>query len=109
MRRADIDKELPFHIDARVADLVASGASPDEARRQALVEFGGVVQTTEAVCVGRTTREREGGISRSATERVLQVFGEPGARPHHREAPAQHAARRTAPRGAAIEQQIAIP
>jgi putative ABC transport system permease protein len=56
MRRADIDKELRFHIDARVADLVASGASPDEARRQALVEFGGVVQTTEAICDARHSR-----------------------------------------------------
>ena len=45
----DIEKELRFHVDARVDDLIASGLSPDEARRQARLEFGGVMQTTEAV------------------------------------------------------------
>jgi predicted permease len=45
----DLDKELRFHIDSRVDDLVASGVAPDEARRQARLEFGGLMQTKEAV------------------------------------------------------------
>jgi putative ABC transport system permease protein len=50
MHRDDpIDKELRFHIDARVDDLVASGIPVDEARRQARLELGGVMQTKEAV------------------------------------------------------------
>lgn len=38
----DIDEELRFHFEARIADLVATGATRDEARDQALVEFGDV-------------------------------------------------------------------
>ncbi|MEP7345996.1 MAG: permease prefix domain 1-containing protein, partial [Gemmatimonadaceae bacterium] len=37
---ADIDDELRFHFDERIADLVASGASSQDAQRRALVEFG---------------------------------------------------------------------
>jgi putative ABC transport system permease protein len=44
-----IDKELRFHIDSRIEDLIASGVTPDAARRQARLEFGGVMQTKEAV------------------------------------------------------------
>ena len=50
MRRDEaIDKELQFHLDERVADLMAAGAAPDEALRQARVEFGGAVQVKEAL------------------------------------------------------------
>lgn len=38
----DIDAELRFHLDARIADLVARGMSPDAARHQAIAEFGDV-------------------------------------------------------------------
>ena len=34
--------EFRFHIDSYAADLVRKGLSPEEARRRALVEFGGV-------------------------------------------------------------------
>jgi hypothetical protein len=44
-----IDKELQFHVDQRVADYVASGLTPAEARRRAALEFGGVAQTKEAI------------------------------------------------------------
>ena len=50
MRRDDdLDKELRFHIDSRIDDLIASGVGPDEARRRARLEFGGLMQTKEAV------------------------------------------------------------
>ncbi len=50
MRRGEqIDKELQFHVDERIADLIASGITPEEARRRARLEFGGVLQTKEAV------------------------------------------------------------
>jgi putative ABC transport system permease protein len=48
-RDEEIDKELRFHIDARIDDLVASGMAPEEARRRTRLEFGGVMQTKEAV------------------------------------------------------------
>ncbi len=39
---ADVDAEVRFHLEARVEDLVARGASPSDARAQALAEFGDV-------------------------------------------------------------------
>jgi len=38
----DLGDELRFHVDARTADLVASGTTPAEARRRARLEFGAV-------------------------------------------------------------------
>ena len=38
----DIDDELRFHFDARIAELVALGATPEAARAQAGAEFGNV-------------------------------------------------------------------
>lgn len=40
--RADVDDEIRFHFEARIEELVARGVGPDEARRQASVEFGDV-------------------------------------------------------------------
>ena len=38
--RRDIDDEIRFHLEARVADLIAKGLSPEEAHRRAEAEFG---------------------------------------------------------------------
>jgi putative ABC transport system permease protein len=38
--RADVDAELHFHVDCRIEALVALGRSPNDARLQALREFG---------------------------------------------------------------------
>jgi predicted permease len=48
-REDDIDKELQFHVDQRVADYIAAGVTPADARRRAALEFGGVTQTKEAI------------------------------------------------------------
>jgi predicted permease len=40
--RDDSDAEVRFHIDSRTAELVAGGASPEDARAQAIREFGGL-------------------------------------------------------------------
>ena len=34
-----LDKELRFHLDQQIADLIARGVAPDEARRQAALAF----------------------------------------------------------------------
>jgi hypothetical protein len=49
MRDEEIDKELRFHVDERVAELVAAGVTPDKARSRARLELGGMLQTREAV------------------------------------------------------------
>jgi predicted permease len=45
----DLDRELRYHVDRRVEDLVKEGVSEPEARRQARLELGGVPQVQEAV------------------------------------------------------------
>jgi putative ABC transport system permease protein len=42
-----LDAELRFHLDQRIADLVANGMAPKEARRRARLEFGGLDQVKE--------------------------------------------------------------
>src|SRR5262249_37790944 len=37
-----LDSELRFHVDQQIADHIRGGMSPDEARRRAQIEFGGV-------------------------------------------------------------------
>ena len=44
----DLDEEIRFHIEQETAKYVRAGASAEEARRRALVAFGGVTQTREA-------------------------------------------------------------
>jgi predicted permease len=42
-----LDEEIRFHIDEQTQKNLQSGMSPEEARRQALVRFGGVERTRE--------------------------------------------------------------
>ncbi|ODS53226.1 MAG: hypothetical protein ABS36_14985 [Acidobacteria bacterium SCN 69-37] len=51
VRRTDIehglDDELLFHIEQQTGKNVRAGMAPDEARRQALLQFGAVEPTKE--------------------------------------------------------------
>jgi predicted permease len=51
-----MEKELRFHLDQHVADLVAGGHEPDEARRQARLALGGPEQVKEQCRDARGTR-----------------------------------------------------
>jgi predicted permease len=42
-----LDAELRFHLEQQIADYVAAGIEPDEARRRARLEFGGSDQVKE--------------------------------------------------------------
>jgi len=44
---AQLDRELRYHFDSLVRDSIAAGVPPDEARRRARLEFGGLAQITE--------------------------------------------------------------
>jgi putative ABC transport system permease protein len=44
---AQLDTELRFHIDKLASDNIAAGMAPEEARRQAILEFGGREQIKE--------------------------------------------------------------
>ena len=39
---AQLDSELRFHVEQQTADNIAAGMDPGEARRRALVQFGGL-------------------------------------------------------------------
>jgi predicted permease len=52
----DLDRELREHLERRTEALIAAGLTPAQARRQALVESGGVEQVKEAVRDVRGTR-----------------------------------------------------
>jgi predicted permease len=45
----DLDRELRYHVDRRIEDLMKDGLSRAEARRRAGIEFGGMTQVQEAV------------------------------------------------------------
>jgi len=51
-----LDKELRFHLDQHIADLIASGVDPQEARRQARLAIGGPQQVKEGCLDARGTR-----------------------------------------------------
>jgi putative ABC transport system permease protein len=56
---ADIDAELEFHVESRIADLVARGTRADVAREMALREFGDMQRITSACRYIGRQRERD--------------------------------------------------
>lgn len=46
---SDLNRELEYHLSRKVADLVSSGMSELDARRQANLELGGITQVREEV------------------------------------------------------------
>ncbi len=53
---AQLDKELRFHLEQHVTELIAQGYSPEEAGRMARLAFGGPQQITEQCRDARGTR-----------------------------------------------------
>jgi predicted permease len=47
-RERQLDTELRFHLEQQIKDNIAAGLSPEQARREALLEFGGVDQIKES-------------------------------------------------------------
>jgi predicted permease len=45
--RSELDDEIRFHVEQAIEAKITAGMTPEEARRQALVEFGGVERTRE--------------------------------------------------------------
>jgi putative ABC transport system permease protein len=52
----ELDAELQDHLERRIADEIRGGASPEEARRRAVMALGGVDQVKEACRDARGTR-----------------------------------------------------
>lgn len=47
--KQELDEEMRFHLENQVEANIAAGMSPEEARRESLIAFGGVQQTREQV------------------------------------------------------------
>src|SRR2546430_5971059 len=58
-----LDAELRFHLDQQVVGYVAVGRSPEEARRRARLEFGGLERVKEEVRDTRSAPKLSGGVS----------------------------------------------
>src|SRR5689334_9618248 len=56
IRRSDVEREwneeLQFHLARETEQHIAAGMSPAQARRKALLDFGGIQQTREAMRAG---------------------------------------------------------
>jgi predicted permease len=46
-KRSELDEEIEFHLEQAISTRIAAGMDPAEARRQALIEFGGIEPTRE--------------------------------------------------------------
>ncbi len=55
----DLEEELRFHVERATESFVALGMTPEEARRRALVQLGGVERTKEEVRDARGVRPLE--------------------------------------------------
>ena len=55
-REEQLDKELRFHLEQHIADLIEHGCDPEEARRKARIELGGPEQVKEQCRDARRTR-----------------------------------------------------
>ena len=64
----DVREEFAFHIDMRIADLVQAGMSGDDARAQALREFGDVTTATKVTTHQDVAVERRRWLGRAAAE-----------------------------------------
>jgi putative ABC transport system permease protein len=61
--KAEVDEELSVHLEMRVNELIAAGMAPDEARREALRQFGDLDATRE-YC-RRLDEEKESEMQRA--------------------------------------------
>jgi putative ABC transport system permease protein len=66
---AEVDDELRFHVEERIRSYVASGMSPDEARRAALERFGDIAAVRD-VCAPKTERPRRGATGSTICART---------------------------------------
>jgi putative ABC transport system permease protein len=55
----EVDEELAFHLEMRIAELTAAGVAPEEARRRAGTEFGDL-EYTRAYCKALDQRTERG-------------------------------------------------
>src|ERR1051326_2323155 len=73
----EMDTEMQFHFDRLVEDLRAKGHSPEEARRRARLEFGGLSQLKDDAREARIA-ERAEQYARGLRMAVRNLLRTPG-------------------------------
>jgi len=63
-KETNLERELRFHIEERVADLVRSGVSEEDARRRVRLEFGAAEQIKEETRNAKDVCWQPGGVER---------------------------------------------
>jgi predicted permease len=66
--RTDIDDELRFHLDMRIADLIRDGLAEHDARAQAAREFGDADRSARQLAARGVTIERQRWLARYGSE-----------------------------------------
>src|SRR5688572_26756063 len=69
--RAEVEDELRFHLEMRISELQKRGLNAEEARREALRQFGDLDETRE-VCVSADQRKESQGERRRYFDEVKQ-------------------------------------
>src|SRR5688572_22372623 len=64
----DVRDEVAFHLEMRTKDLIADGSSPQDARAQALREFGDLRTSERTLVTHGGAVERRRGLIRLAAE-----------------------------------------
>lgn len=67
--RNDLDEEIKFHLEQAIKTRIAAGLPPAEARRHALIDFGGIEPTRE-----QCERQRPGWWIGTITQDVRYAF-----------------------------------
>jgi len=76
-RDVELERELSFHVDEHVSDLIARGAPPDAAKREARLALGGPEQVKEQCREVRRTRWLD-DLVRDGRYAIRTVRREPG-------------------------------
>ena len=58
----EMDAELPFHVEQLVAEKVAQGMPPPQARREAALAFGGIEQVKDGHTCSAAIRHQLAGL-----------------------------------------------
>ena len=73
--RREIDDELRFHFDARIAELISLGVAPAAARAKAIEEFGNVDENDRYPIRQALFVKRDGLQPIAETQPGLQTLG----------------------------------
>ncbi len=76
-RDSDLDAEMAAHLELATEENLRQGMSAEEARRQAMVRFGGVTQAKEQQREARGLPWLDGLMQDVRTQEIVRRWGRP--------------------------------